>query len=227
MVGYVSVSSVTPRPCDHLGTSTCPHSVEEQEVLHMSHNKVLPTVLLQAHAALPLRPVTWLPIGCWHYAPYVFARIYCCLRPQRWTVKASVSLFSHGRLAVLWCANGTAACLPWFVIMQSGGRGAFFSAALQVRSHGQDRKKKKKLSELQSTHRPPQWVPELRSHDPEPGRGFAGKCQKLQPRIAARCRLVLKGKRAEQHWVRAQLHRRDKRQTVHTQCRSGGVGVFG
>ena len=144
MVGYVSVSSVTPRPCDHLGTSTCPHSVEEQEVLHMSHNKVSPTVLLQAHAALPLRPVTWLPIGCWHYAPYVFARIYCCLRPQRWTVKASVSLFSHGRLAVLWCANGTAACLPWFVIMQSGGRGAFFSAALQVRSHGQDRKKKKK-----------------------------------------------------------------------------------
>ena len=227
MVGYVSVSSVTPRPCDHLGTSTCPHSVEEQEVLHMSHNKVLPTVLLQAHAALPLRPVTWLPIGCWHYAPYVFARIYCCLRPQRWTVKASVSLFSHGRLAVLWCANGTAACLPWFVIMQSGGRGAFFSAALQVRSHGQDRKKKKSCRSCRALTVRPNESPSSDPTTPSRGEVSLGSAKKLQPRIAARCRLVLKGKRAEQHWVRAQLHRRDKRQTVHTQCRSGGVGVFG
>ncbi len=44
---------------------------------------------------------------------------------QRCACTAFVSLLSHGRLAVLWCANGTAACLPWFVIMQSGGRGAF------------------------------------------------------------------------------------------------------
>lgn len=49
----------------------------------------------------------------------------CNPRLQQGVQLGSARLLSHGRLTVLWCANGTAACLPWFVIMQSGGRGAF------------------------------------------------------------------------------------------------------